>query len=430
MKLCIAGLWHLGCVTAACMAKLGVKTVGLTETEAEAAVLNSACAPVAEPGLNALLAEGVAAGNLSFSSNSKEAIFCDYLWVCYDTPVDGQDRADEGYVLSFVKKFSQYIGKGQGIIISSQLPVGSVKVIESYFSDENRPYIACSPENLRLGDAIRIFLNPDRIVVGVRDHQAQQYFSPFFQLISDHVIWMRPESAEMTKHALNGFFATSIAFINEIASLCESVGADAEEVSKGLLSERRIGAGAYLKPGSAYGGGTLARDIAYLLKKGEEYHVRLPQICGTDKSNCAHKDWCYNTICRAMGNLAGKRVLVLGLTYKEGTDTLRRSLALEMVCKLEKAGCIVTVYDPDLQQKPKNDPSSWKLTKHPLHIIETVDCVVVAVKKTYYRTAGIDKKIERMEDLTVIDENGYFKNPVAGNYFTIGRRANKRAVRL
>src|SRR5207253_2413405 len=179
---------------------------------------------------------------------------------------------------------------------------------------------AVSPENLRLGKALDCFRQPERVVAGCRDADSRAQLAELFRPFCENVVWMSVESAEMTKHALNAFLATSVTFINELARVCEAVGADAKEVERGLKSEARIGPRAYLSPGSAFAGGTLARDVRFLIGLAEQNGVEAPLFRGVWAGNRAHKDWTRATVARLLGGAAGPVVAVLGLTYKPGTS--------------------------------------------------------------------------------------------------------------
>jgi len=422
----VIGLWHLGCVTAASLAKLGMYVVGVAEQEDAAERLNQGKAPLFEPGLDALLMEGIDSGTLRFTSHLEQSVKeCEYIWICYDTPVDEDDYADEQFVLDRVKQICPFLRKGQGIILSSQLSVGSTAQLEAFLEkNQQELHVAYSPENLRLGNAIHVFCNPDRIVVGTRSAEDRQYFAPLFEGITNNIIWMSPESAEMTKHAINGFLATSVVFINEIAAICEAVGADAREVSAGMRSDVRIGSRAYLKPGSAFSGGTLARDIQYLIRKASSREIKLPQVLGTKESNDDHKSWTYQTALKMLKDLKGKKIFVLGLTYKAETNTLRRSLSLELIHRLLAQEALVTAYDTHIMTQPEEEMETWSLTRSPLEAIEASDCIIVMTNSPAYEEAGIADAVAGKENAIVIDENGYLINKnfsQSTRYCTVGQ---------
>src|SRR5262249_19142379 len=231
-----------------------------------------------------------------------------------------------------------HLRDGAIVLVSSQLPVGSTARLAAMAP---RLRFACSPENLRLGKAIEVFTKPDRVIVGVRDMETRILLAQLFAPITSQLEWMTIESAEMTKHAINAFLAVSVTFANELASVCERVGADAKEVERGLKTESRIGPKAYLAPGAAFAGGTLARDVAFLTELGARHGLVLPLLGGVRPSNDAHQQWARRRLEDRLGSLAGATVAVWGLTYKPGTDTLRRSAAIELCRSLAAAGATV-----------------------------------------------------------------------------------------
>jgi UDPglucose 6-dehydrogenase len=228
-----------------------------------------------------------------------------------------------------------HLRDGAVMLVSSQLPVGTTQRLESMFAETaggRRAGFAYSPENLRLGKAIDVFAHPDRVVAGVRSEADRATIAELLRPFTDRIEWMSVESAEMTKHALNAFLATSVTFINEIAALCEQVGADASEVERGLKSEARIGPKAYLSPGGAFAGGTLARDVMFLSELGRQKGIATHLLSSVKTSNDAHRQWAQRRLAQLLDGVSGRTVAVWGLTYKPGTDTLRRSSAIEL-CK-------------------------------------------------------------------------------------------------
>ena len=301
MKICVLGLWHLGSVTAAALAALGHRVLGVEVDQPTVDGLNQGVAPVFEPGLEELLTRGLSSGNLRFSSCLDDVNDCDVLWVTYDTPVDEDDHADTDFVMARIGEAMGAAGPAVLTLISSQLPVGSVQQLERHAAERRpgvRPRIAYSPENLRFGRAVADFLHPDRIVVGVRAEGDRELLRELLCTIGGSIEWMSVESAEMTKHAINAFFATSVVFANEIASLCESVGADAKDVERGLKTESRIGAGAYLAPGAAFAGGSLARDVDFLSKIARDRGVVTPLLSSVLPSNERHRQWAQKNAAR------------------------------------------------------------------------------------------------------------------------------------
>ena len=238
MKVCVFGLWHLGSVTAACLAAGGHQIVGLDFDETVIQNLKNGIAPIFEPGLNDLVKSGLESNHLAFTTSPEIALKdAEVIWVTFDTPVDEEDHADVNYVIERIKQVSSLVPDQALILISSQLPVGTTHQLEQWFNQKcpgQSISFAYSPENLRLGKAIGVFSNPDRVVVGFENEMDQEKISKLLEPFTKNIIWMTVQSAEMTKHALNAFLAISVTFINEIAAICEKVGADAKEVETGF----------------------------------------------------------------------------------------------------------------------------------------------------------------------------------------------------
>lgn len=434
MKICVQGLWHLGSVTAACLASVGHDVVGLDGDSKNISKLNQGKAPLFEPGLNEMIHNEINQGHLRFSQSSREALAdAELLWVTFDTPVDEDDQADVELVLDKIKSVLPELNDGTVVLISSQIPVGSIKKLENFVKDNyNKKQIifAYSPENLRLGKSIDVFLNPDRIVVGTRNDETKEKLKKLLSPITNKIEWMSVESAEMTKHAINAFLATSVTFANELAAICELYGADAKEVERGLKTESRIGPRAYLSPGGPFAGGTLARDIDFLDKAAQEKALAVPLLQSVRVSNDEHKKWTKRKLLEKFTPLNKLSVAIWGLTYKPETSTLRRSLAVELCDWLIEVGAIVHVYDPAVQELP----SHWN------NQVDRFDSALEALKNTQVLVLGTEwaefketakKMLEVVNnDYMVIDANRYLQNeifPLGINYIAVGMPATYEA---
>lgn len=410
MKVCVQGLWHLGSVTAACLAALGHEVTGYDPDGARIEALRAGRAPVMEPGLDALIGDGLASGRLRFTTRLAEAAAgTDVLWLAYDTPVDEDDVADTRYVIEQAEAMIRHLSPGCVVLVSSQLPVGSVGHLEAFSRsgrDDAHLVFASVPENLRLGQSIEVFMRPDRIVAGVRDARSRARVEPLLSSISARVEWMSVESAEMTKHAINAFLALSVTFANELATLCEIVGADAKEVERGLKTESRIGPRAYLAPGAAFAGGTLARDIAFLGRIAAQNERAAPVLDAVRRSNQAHKGWTERRLVEVLGNLAGARIAVWGLTYKPGTDTLRRSTAVELCRSLLAQGATLCVHDPVVKALP-GDLSGVVRAASPLDAVRGAQALAVCTEWPEYRDVGAQSLGEVARGLHVVDPNRF-----------------------
>jgi UDPglucose 6-dehydrogenase len=357
MNICVAGLWHLGAVTSACLASFGHRVVGLDADPIVIARCRQGYAPVYEPGLDELIGNQLISGHLEFTTDAAAACAdCDALWIAYDTPVNEEDHADTEFVLTNVKLLLPKLKSRSLVLVSSQLPVGSMRQLEQFaekhFSNKTFEFV-CIPENLRLGKAIEVFCNPDRVVVGIRSDSVKLAIQKIYDKITDNIEWTSVESAEMVKHATNAFLALSVTFANEIATICESVGADAKEVERALKKDSRIGLKAYLAPGGPFAGGTLARDIEYLLQASRRSELPSLLLAAVRQSNDQHKKWVTRKLDQYFPSLHGVPVALWGLTYKAGTDTLRRSVAIELCEWLIKNEAIVHVHDPAVKQLPE-----------------------------------------------------------------------------
>jgi UDPglucose 6-dehydrogenase len=424
MKICVFGLWHLGTVTAACLAEAGHLVVGLDPDEATVSDLNRAQPPIYEPGLPDLVQRGIRGERLMFTTDAKDAVRdADVVWVTFDTPVDENDVADVDYVTDHVEGIFPYLKYNAVVLLSSQLPVGTARALAQEYADHGNPApvsFAVSPENLRLGKAIEVFTNPDRVVVGLQDEAARPVITEMFEPITDRIEWMSAESAEMTKHALNAFLATSVAFANEIATLCEQVGADAKEVERGLKTERRIGPGAYLGPGGAFSGGTLARDMAFLGALAARHELTLPLVTAVPASNDAHKLWAVRRLEDLLKTVRGRHIAILGLTYKPGTDTLRRSLAVDIARELVTAGAMVHAHDPAVKKLPDALDEFIQLHDNVGDAVNSAVAVVIATPWDDYRSLPAGTFGGRV----VVDANGFLRGKLADapdvQYYSVG----------
>lgn len=425
MKVAVYGLWHLGCVTAACLAEGGHETIGLDTDPDLVAALGEGRAPLFEPGLDDLLRAGVAAGRLRFTSDPAAALReADVLWVAFDTPVDESDQADVEHVRRRLDAIAGALRAGTLVLVSSQVPVGFTRALSRDWAGRGLRF-AVSPENLRLGKALEAFRRPERIVVGTEGEQDRARLATLFAPWAAPIVWMGLESAEMTKHAVNAFLATSVTFINELARLCERLGADAKEVERGLKSEGRIGPRAYLGPGGAFAGGTLARDLRYLSGFGRALAVKTPLVDGVLASNEAHKAWLKDRVAALLDGQPDAVVAVLGLTYKPGTSTLRRSSAVELCRWLSERGLSVRAHDPAVQSLPEELSGALTLCATAEDALKGADLAVLATEWPDYRQLSADALVSGMRRPVLVDPSWFLAGSVGADtrvrYFAPGR---------
>jgi len=421
MNICVLGLWHLGSVTAACCAR-HFDVIGLDFDAATLSALKAGKAPLLEPGLNELLAAGLESGKLSFTSDPKRACAnADLLWLTCDTPVNDRDESDVEGVLAMLRQAIGHLPAGALVLISAQLPVGTAAKLEAEFPQF---HFACSPENLRLGKALESFEKADRVVVGIRSDAKRSLLEQLFSPFAPRILFMRTESAEMVKHALNAFLALSITFINEIARLCEQTGADAKEVSLGLKSEARIGSKAYLGPGGPFAGGTLARDVVTLTNLAAASGEVISVIPAIKQSNDQHRNWVFQRLQTKLGDVRGRKICVLGLTYTTNTDTLRRSAAVELCQRLVEAGAQVAAFDPAVKTLPAA-LSAVELCPDLAAAVRGAEAVAVCTEWPQFRQADWGTLAKTLSQPVFVDANRFLEQELKTiprlEYLSVGR---------
>lgn len=404
--------------------------VGLDGDEKVVQGLRAGRPPLHEPGLSELIAGELASGRLSYTPSPPEALRdADVLWVAFDTPVNERDEADVAFVRRGLDAIAGSIPRDCIVLISSQVPAGFTRQLAADWRALGISLrYAYSPENLRLGKAIEVFRNAERVVLGASDESARPVLAELFAPFTKRIEWMGVESAEMTKHALNAFLATSVTFANELARLCEAVGADAKEVERGLKSEARIGPKAYLSPGAPFAGGTLARDVQFLTGFGRQHQLDTPLLEGVLASNEVHKDWVRAKVTELLGGagaMRGATAAVLGLTYKPGTDTLRRSLAVELCRWMHASGVTVRAHDPAVRGLPPELEGEIDLRPSVAEALAGADVAVVATEWPEFRSLRAEDFTSAMPRARVIDQNWFLAGALSSapgmTYVATGR---------
>ena len=349
-KVCVIGIWHLGAVYSACLADLGYQVIGVDGDAKRIAELNKGIPPLFEPGLQELITSNIKSKRLTYTTDLNHAVKgASYVLITFDTPVNDQDEIDLSEIFDTAGRLAGCIENNSIILVSSQVPVGTCEEIKTIIKKQTPALdidIAYSPENLRLGQAIDCFEKPERIVIGADNSATLDKAETLFSVVKAPVLKMNLRSAEMTKHALNAFLATSISFGNEIANICDEVGADALKVVTALRTEGRIGEKIPLFPGLGFAGGTLARDLKVLKNIGREKGYETLLIDSVFAVNQRQNGVVVRKLERIYGSVKGLTIGILGLTYKPGTSTLRRSAALEIIKQLVGRGAKVRAYDP------------------------------------------------------------------------------------
>jgi len=350
-RVAVVGAGYVGATTAACLAHLGHEVVCADLDEDLVAALNRAEVPILEAQLPELIREGIAAGRLSFVVGAaKAAEGADFVFLCVNTPQGPGGEADLRYVEAAVSEIAPVLAPGTIVVNKSTMPVGSAATVRALLREagvaDGHVEVATNPEFLQEGTAVREFLNPSRIVIGVETEEAAVRLSLLYRKLQARIIVTDPVSAEMVKYASNAYLATRISFINSVANLCEAVGADVSDVALGMGYDPRIGFAA-LKPGPGYGGSCLPKDTAALLATAASAGYPFDHLRTTVEVNAAQRERVVEKL-RAVagGTLDGCPVGVWGLAFKAGTDDVRDSPALEIAARLVEEGALITAYDP------------------------------------------------------------------------------------
>jgi len=428
-KICVIGIWHLGSVVSACLADMGYSVVGVDKDRERTEKLNHGIPPLYEPDLDHLLKKNIELKRLNFTTDLASAVKgTRYVLITFDTPVDALDEVDTSEIFITCRALAQHLENNSIVIVSSQVPVGTCDQIRSIIKEHNNLIefdVAYSPENLRLGQAIERFKNPDRIVIGADRESTLDMVEQLFSVIPAPKLRMGLRSAEMTKHALNTFLATSISFINEIANICDEVGADAMEVSEGLRTDQRIGKKAPLHPGLGFSGGHLARDLKVLKGLGGKFGYETHLIDGVLKVNEEQTKSVVRKLEGILGSLRGLSIGVLGLTYKPGTSTLHRSAALEIIGDLVGKGAIVKAHDPRAALEEIKLHKEFKFCKGPYEVAESSDALVMVTEWPEYRQLDFDLIRTRMKRPIIFDAKNMMDDKLlvkkGFSYFGIGR---------
>ena len=356
MNIAIVGTGYVGLVTGTCFAEMGAHVTCVDVDELKIQKLKDGIMPIYEPGLEELVKRNVGFERLKFTTDLTEVLDdVEVVFSAVGTPPDEDGSADLKYVLAVARQFGQNINKYTILVTKSTVPVGTAKKVKAAIQEEldkrgvDVPFdVASNPEFLKEGAAIKDFMSPDRVVVGTESEKAKEVMSRLYKpfLINNfRVIFMDIPSAEMTKYAAKAMLATRISFMNDIANLCERVGANVDSVRKGIGTDSRIGS-KFLYAGCGYGGSCFPKDVKALVHTGMDNGYHMEVIEAVERVNEKQKSIVYDKIIKAVGDVKGKTIAVLGLAFKPETDDMREAPALVVIDKLLKDGATVRVFDP------------------------------------------------------------------------------------
>lgn len=357
MKIAIVGTGYVGLVSGACFAEMGIDVTCVDIDSFKISRLLRGEIPIYEPGLEEMVRRNTEAGRLHFTTSLPDVLDkVEVVFSAVGTPPDEDGSADLQYVLDVAREFGRHISRYTLLVTKSTVPVGTAAKVKAAIAaeldrrGEQIPFdVASNPEFLKEGAAIKDFMSPDRVVVGTESEKARKVMERLyrpFMLVSDRMIFTDIPSAEMIKYAANSMLATRISFMNDIANLCELVGADANMVRKGIGSDTRIGK-KFLYPGCGYGGSCFPKDVKALIKSAEQAGYDMRVLRAVEEVNAAQKEVLFHKLSRHFGgDLQGKRIAIWGLAFKPETDDMREAPALVLIDLIRKAGATVRVYDP------------------------------------------------------------------------------------
>lgn len=412
-NICVVGLWHQASVVSACLADMRHQVHGVGDDEKVVAALTAGEPPVYEPTLKAIMRRNLRAGRLKFTTDYKEALDgAEFAYIAIDTPVGPDDESDLSGIFNAARQVGRAMSGELILIVSAQVSVGTCERIAAIVQEENPAavfHMAYVPEFLRLGTAVDTFRRADRFVVGANNPTVAERIAALYRPLGRPIVITNLRTAEMAKHASNAFLATSISFINEIANLCDEVGADALQVAQIMKLDRRIGRYAFLSPGLGFAGGTLGREIQALRRLGQQHRCDTPMMDAVMTVNQARAHLVGRHLQRIYDSLEGLQVGLLGLTYKPGTSTLRRSIALDIIRDLAAQGALVKAFDPLARLDEVADLPPFEPCHDPYDAARGSDALVLVTEWAGIHDLDLPRLRAAMRRPVFIDARNVFK---------------------
>jgi UDPglucose 6-dehydrogenase len=432
MHIGIIGMGYVGLVTAACFAEFGVFVTCIDKDKKRIRSLKEGVIPFFEPGLEDYVQRNIKEGRLTFSTDIADAVRSSLvIFIAVGTPPRGDGTADLQYVEEVAREIASSLDGYRVIVTKSTVPVGTGdrirKIISRYLKEQVDFDIVSNPEFLREGSAIEDFMRPNRVVIGANSAQAisimKDLYKPLYLLETPFVI-TNIESAELIKYASNSFLAMKISFINEIAHLCEKVGADVHMVAKGMGLDQRIGP-KFLHPGPGYGGSCLPKDTLALLKIAKEHGVELGIVGAAIKANKRQCDSMTKKITDAIGSLKGKTIAILGLSFKPNTDDIREAPALSIIKQLLKGKGKIKAYDPVSMKSTQSILPDITYCKDPYDAVKNADALVIMTEWNQFRNLDLDRLKRLLKDPYFFDLRNIYEpqklKDKGFKYYCVGR---------
>ncbi len=433
MRIAMIGTGYVGLVSGACFSEFGVDVVCVDKDAAKIAMLEDGRMPIYEPGLEDQVASNVEAGRLTFTTDLKRAVAgADAVFIAVGTPSRrGDGHADLSYVYAAAKEIAEAMDGFTVVVTKSTVPVGTGREVERIIA-ETRPDaefdVVSNPEFLREGSAIEDFMRPDRIVIGTKSERAREVMRELYRplyLIETPIVFTSRQTSELIKYAANTFLATKITFINEIADLCEVVDADVQDVARGIGLDGRIGR-KFLHAGPGYGGSCFPKDTLALVRTAEEVGSPLRIVETVVEINARRKRRMAEKVIEACGgDVAGKTIAILGVTFKPNTDDMRDSPALDIVAGLQEAGANVRAYDPEGMEEAAKMMSDVTWCKDAYDAMADADAIALVTEWNEFRALDLKRAKAALKAPVMVDLRNIYKPDemaqVGFRYYSIGR---------
>ncbi len=442
MNITIVGTGYVGLVSGTCFAETGITVTCVDVDQNKIDNLNKGIIPIYEPGLEPMVKRNMEKGRLFFSNSLKDSISdADAIFIAVGTPPDEDGSADLQYVIGVAKEIGRYIDHYLVVVTKSTVPIGTAEKVKAALKEEilNRGVeiqfdVASNPEFLKEGAAVDDFLKPDRVVIGTESERAQAVMTKLYKpfLMNNHpVIFMDIPSAEMTKYAANSMLATKISFMNDIANLCEIVGADVNNVRRGIGSDSRIG-NKFIYPGTGYGGSCFPKDVQALIKTSEQRGHPLEILKSVELVNNRQKSVLYKKMMAHFdGNLKGKKIAIWGLSFKPNTDDMREAPSLVIINKLLDEGAEVIAYDPVAAKEcHRKIGDTITYAKDQYEALIDADALLIVTEWSEFRVPNFKVMEKLMKEKLIFDGRNIYDldemKDLNYTYYSIGRETIKK----
>ncbi|MDA1196441.1 MAG: UDP-glucose/GDP-mannose dehydrogenase family protein [Nanoarchaeota archaeon] len=432
MKITVFGSGYVGLTVGVCLAELGNNVICVDIDEAKVKSLREGSVPIYEPGLGDMLKRNIQEKRISFTTDAKVAVkHAEIIFTAVGTPPGKDDEADLSAVRAVAKTIAENMSEYKIIVNKSTVPVGTgdivKKIIEQHQKEKIDFDVVSNPEFLREGAAIRDFMNPDRVVIGIDSEKPKKILHSLFEgitRIDRPIMFTDIKSAEIIKYASNAMLATRISFMNEIAALCEKTGADIKDVAEGMGLDKRIGP-RFLQAGIGYGGSCFPKDVKALAKTLEQHDLKSTVITAVEQVNEQQKKSLLPKVKKLVPDLNGKTIAIWGLAFKPKTDDIREAPSITIINQLQEAGATIKAFDPEAEETAKTILQNITYTKDPYEAAIDADALIIVTEWNEFRNLDLKKVKELLNAPNIVDGRNIYDpkdmEKLGFNYIGVGR---------